>query len=184
MNKHQKSITVIAARHGECRHNVLNIVNGNPKKHFHLTPKGKRQAAVLSNKLKTKHIDIIFASQMLRTQETATPVAKLRKLKIKIDKRLNDIHTGKLEGMNIWDFRKITHNADKSVKGSENIFHISKRIKSFLKDITKKYAGKTVMVVSSEIILHLLKQMAAGKQPNENKGRLLKNAMVYSFKIR
>ena len=183
MSKNLKLITIIAVRHGESRHNVLTIVNGDPKKQFHLTPKGKKQAQSLVKKLSSKNIDVIFASQMLRTQETARPLAKIKKIKIKIDKRLNDIHAGKLEGINIWEFRKITHNGDNSVQGSENIISLAKRIKSFLNDITKKYPGKVVMVVSSEIILHLLRQIAAGKKPDDSKGRLLKNAMVYSFKI-
>jgi broad specificity phosphatase PhoE len=184
MNKLTKQVTVIAVRHAESEHNVLGMINGDPKKKFHITSKGKKQAAALVKKLKNRGIDEIFASQMLRTQETARPLAKYKNVRLQVDKRLNDIHAGKLEGINILEFRKLTHNADKSVNGSETIKQISKRIKSFILDLQKKYNGQTVVVVSSEIILHALKQIAAGKQPNENKGKLLSNALVYSFKIK
>src|SRR5581483_2666566 len=83
--KGKQKITIIAMRHAESRHNVLKIVNGDPKKQFHITEKGKKQAAKLAKKLKDKDIAAIIASQMQRTQDTAAPLAKLKKIKIQID---------------------------------------------------------------------------------------------------
>ena len=170
-------------RHAESEHNVLEIVNGDPKKQFHITAKGRKQALALAKKLKNKNISAIITSQMQRTQDTAAPLAKLKKLKIQIDPRLNDIGTGKLEGINIWEFRKITQNVNKSVKGSETAIHIAKRLKSFLDDVMNYYAGKTIAIVSSEVMLHSLKQIAAGEFSNENIGRHFKNAKVYIFNL-
>ena len=170
-------------RHAESEHNVLNIVNGDPKKQFHITKKGKLQAKGLALKLRNKEIAAVIASQMKRTQDTAAPLAKLKKLKIQIDSRLNDIGTGGLEGMNILKFKKITNLVSRSVKGSETGVGVAKRLKSFLEDAVKYYAGKTIAVVSSEIILHSLKQIAAGKFSNEHIGRHPKNATVYTFHL-
>ena len=181
--KGKQRITIIAMRHAESQHNVLGVVNGDPKRQFHITVKGKKQAVELAKKLKAKDISAIIASQMQRTQDTAAPLAKQKKLKIQIDPRLNDIGTGKLEGINILEFRRLTNNVNKSVKGSETAPHIAKRLKSFLKDVMKYYSGKTITIVSSEVILHSLRQIVAGKESNENIGAHLKNAAPYEFTI-
>src|SRR3989344_1349163 len=97
--KGRQKITILAMRHGESQHNVLGMVNGDPKKHYHLTAKGKLQAKALALKLRNKEITAIIASKRARPQETAAPLAKLKKIKVQIDPRLNDIHAGKLEGM-------------------------------------------------------------------------------------
>jgi broad specificity phosphatase PhoE len=177
-------ITVIAMRHGESEHNVLGVVNGDPKKRYHLTAKGNKQAKELARKLRNKEIFAIITSQMLRTQETAAPLAKLKHIKIQVDKRLNDINAGKLEGVPILEFRKLTGEIHRSVKGSETGKHVAIRIKSFLEDLVTYYSGKTVAVVSSEIILHALRQIAKGKPYDEAKGHHVQNGVAYEFVIK
>ena len=179
-----KKVTIIAMRHSESQHNVKLVVNGDPKKIFHLTPKGRKQAKDLAKQLKDKNIQAIIVSQMLRTQETATPLAKIKKLPIQIDKRLNDIHAGGLEGINIFEFRKLTGEIRKSVKKSETGRQVEKRLKSFLKASLKKYNGKTIAVVSSEILLHALQQIVRGEAVNEAHGRHIKNGIAYTFHIK
>ena len=181
--KEPQKITIIAMRHGESEHNVLGVINGDPKKQFNITKKGISQAKALANKLKNKPIAAIFASQMLRTQETAAPLAKLKHLTVQIDKRLNDIHAGGLEGINILKFRRLTNNINKSVKKSENHKQLAKRVKSFLETLLKRYNGKTVAIVSSEVVLHSMLQISQGKESNENIGGHLKNAEAYEFSI-
>ena len=182
--KDVKKVTIIAMRHGESQHNVRLVVNGDPKKIFHLTPKGRKQAVELSKKLKVKSIKAIIASQMLRTQETAAPLAKLKNIKVQVDKRLNDIHAGGLEGINIFEFRRLTGEIHKSVKKSETGPQVEKRLKSFLKDVLKKYNGQTIAIVSSEILLHALQQIMRGEKVNEAHGRHIKNGVAYTFHLR
>ena len=182
--KDSKKVTIIAMRHGESQHNVRLVVNGDPKKIFHLTLKGKKQAQELAKKLANKEIDAIIASQMLRTRETAAPLAKLKNIKVQVDKRLNDIHAAGLEGINIFEFRKLTGEIHKSIKGSETGRQVEKRLKSFLKDVLKKYNGQTIAIVSSEILLHALQQIMRGQPVNEAHGRHIKNGVAYTFRIK
>jgi len=182
--KDGKKITIIAMRHGESQHNVKLVVNGDPRKRYKLTAKGRQQAVELAKKLKGKNISVIIASQMLRTQETAAPLAKIKKLHIQVDKRLNDIHAGGLEGINIFEFRRLTQEIHKSVKKSETGKGVEKRLKSFLKNVLKKYNGQTIAIFSSEILLHALQQIMRGEKVNEAHGRHIKNGIVYTFHIR
>ena len=181
--KGPQKITVIAMRHGESRHNVLGVVNGDPKKVFHLTPKGRWQARRLAQKLEAKNISAIIASEMARTQESAEPLAKLKKIPVQVDKRINDIGAGLLEGMPILAFRKLTKNIKRSVKGSETNAGVGKRLKSFLQDLLDCYSGHTVAIVSSEIILHSLHQVSLGLPCDEDKGGHVKNGVAYEFVI-
>ncbi|MDR3643372.1 MAG: phosphoglycerate mutase family protein [Candidatus Doudnabacteria bacterium] len=182
--KGRQKITVIAMRHGESEHNIAGVVNGNPKKIFHLTPKGKQQALRLAGKLKNKKMVAIIASEMLRTQETAAPLAKIKDIRIQVDKRINDIYAGRLEGIPIGEFRKLTNNIKKSVKGSETNADVGKRLKSFFEELMDCYAGQTVAIVSSEIILHALWQVSQGLPCDEDFGEHLYNGIAYKFVMR
>jgi len=181
--KGRQKIKVIAMRHGESEHNTLGVVNGDPKKIFHLTPKGKKQAKHLAKKLSSKKMVAIITSEMLRTQETAAPLAKLKAIGIQTDKRLNDIGAGRLEGIPILEFRKLTNNIKKSVKGSETNADLGKRLKSFLQDLVDCYSGQTVAIVSSEIVLHALWQVSLGQPCDEDLGEHLHNGVAYEFII-
>lgn len=181
--KGPQKIKVIAIRHGESQHNTAGVVNGDPKKPFHLTAKGKKQAVALANKVKSKKIVAIISSEMPRTRESAAPLGKIKNIRVQVDKRLNDINAGKLEGIPILEFRKLTNNIKKSVKGSETNAHVGKRLKSFLQDLLDCYSGQTVAVVSSEIILHSLRQVSMGLPCDEDLGRHVKNGVAYEFVI-
>ncbi len=178
-----QKITVIAMRHGESEHNIAGVVNGDPSKNFHLTAKGKKQAKILAKKLQTKKFTAIISSEMPRTQETAGELAKLKKMEVQIDKRLNDISAGRLEGIPILEFRKITNNIKKSVQGSETNVSLGNRLKMFLTDLIDCYAGEVVVVVSSEIVLHSLEQVSMGLPCDEDSGEHLKHATAYEFII-
>jgi broad specificity phosphatase PhoE len=179
----QQKIKVIAMRHGESEHNAAGVVNGDPTKVFHLTPKGQQQALKLADILKDEGMVAIIASEMLRTQETAEPLAKIKGIMVQIDKRLNDIGAGELEGMPILEFRKLTDNIKKSVQGSETNVDVGKRLKSFLSELVDCYSGQNVAIVSSEIILHSLQQVSMGLPCDEDMGEHLENGIVYEFFI-
>ena len=171
-------------RHGESEHNIKGVVNGNPGADFHITPKGYEQAKALAEQLGSRtDIAAIVTSEMKRTQETAAPLAQKLNLEIQIDSRINDINAGALEGIPILEFRKITDNVKKSVQGSETNEDIARRLKSFLEDLHKCFAGQTVVIISSEIILHSLEQVSKGLPCDENVGEHLKHGIPYEFII-
>jgi len=174
---------VLALRHGESEHNAKKVINGDPKNIYHLTKKGEEQASAMAEQLAGKKVDVIMTSEMLRTQETADFLSQKTGIPITIDKRLNDIGAGELEGTNILEFRKTTKEATQSVKGSETIDDLTKRLKPFLNDTIKNYSGKTVVIVSSEIVLHCLKLQTEGRQCDEKCGHHIENAQFQEFVV-
>lgn len=148
-------------RHGEAMSNVKNVVSCWPEKFKnHLTKKGKLQIESAADKLENKNIDLIFASPLLRTKETAEIVAGKLKLKVKYDKRLREIRFGTFNSKQANDFKNYFKGLQDRIKnktpGGENYTEVSKRVFDFLKEINKKYKGKNILVVSHQAPIMLL----------------------------
>ncbi|MCV7227307.1 histidine phosphatase family protein [Mycolicibacterium komossense] len=91
------SITVTFIRHAESEANaagVINTVVPGPG----LTPEGGQQAQKVANDLRGKNYDGVFASAMVRTQETAAPLAKDLGKQVQVLPGLNEISAGRFEG--------------------------------------------------------------------------------------
>ena len=132
-----------------------------------LTQKGKNQIKVVAKKLKKAGIDLIYSSDFFRTRETSQIVIKkLGIKKIKFDKRLRDIDWGIYQGGRKENFRrdfpsgKIMFN--KRPKKGESRKNVQKRVLSFLKELEKKYKGKTILIISHGDPLWLLERKVKG----------------------
>ncbi len=147
-------------RHGQAQHNELGIGNGDPTKEFHLTEKGKKQVETALQELVKDNIsfDQIYASQMIRTQETAQYFADKFKQKVKIDPRLNDIVLNGLEGQKIEEIHAKTHRHKLSVEGSETLDSVINRLASFIKDHLQDNHQDT-LVITSMVEFDALKQI-------------------------
>ena len=144
-------------RHGEARSNKDGFVSSWPEKVYNpLTKKGINQLKKIIPKIKKERIDLIFSSNVLRTKLTAEIIAKTLSLKIKFDKRLIEIDTGKLNGKTIREWHEYFGNRDrvktKPPKG-ESRSDVMKRARNFLRDINKKYKDKKILIVSHEDVL-------------------------------
>lgn len=90
------SIVLDFIRHGEAGDNtVVNTLVPGPD----LTDTGENQAQTLANALSGSGIDDIYASTMVRSQETATPLAEALGLPIHDLSGLNEIDAGIFEGI-------------------------------------------------------------------------------------
>jgi hypothetical protein len=90
------SVVLDFIRHGESGDmTVVNTMVPGPD----LTPAGEQQANALVDALSGKGIDEIWASTMIRSQETAAPLAEALQLPVNIDAGLNEIDAGIFEGI-------------------------------------------------------------------------------------
>lgn len=98
----QRSITLTLIRHAESQANAADVlattVPGPP-----LTPLGQEQAATGADRLKGNDFDGVFASQMVRTQQTAAPLAKALGEQVTVLPGLNEISAGWFEGVPVSD---------------------------------------------------------------------------------
>ncbi len=88
--------TVYFIRHGESLSNVKKTFTG--QQNAKLSKTGLKQAELIKNFFENISVDEIYSSTLIRTVQTATPLSKLKKLKIKRRKCFKEIGAGKWEG--------------------------------------------------------------------------------------
>ncbi len=159
-------------RHGESVANRKKIISCWPEKiSSPLTKKGREQIKSAVRKLKTKKIDLIFASDILRTRQTAEIVGKELRIKPEYDKRLREYNLGILNGKLVKEIRKIfpvgVIRFKNKPSGGETYKDVQKRMYDFFKGIDEKYSGKNILIVSHEASLTLLKGKIRGLSNKE-----------------
>lgn len=163
-------------RHGESLRNVEKKASCWPEKvKSPLTEKGIRQIKKAAKAVGKENIDLIFASDLLRTRQTADIVAKETGLKVKNDKRIREVNVGILNNKPIeeiakfWDKeRKLTplkyyeKRFKLAPKKGENYSQLEKRMLGFIRAMEKKYQGKKILIVSHQRPITLMEKAVKG----------------------
>jgi broad specificity phosphatase PhoE len=83
-------------RHGESEANIRHVIS-NRESSFHLTPKGRRQAEALAEKLRDIPLSAIFSSPVLRARETAEILSTDLGVAYQVTEALREYDCGILE---------------------------------------------------------------------------------------
>ncbi len=161
-------------RHGESDSNLQNIISYKVDDAIHLTEKGRAQVGTTATKLKSVGIDLIIASPLLRTKETAQIVAETLGLPVEqiiYDARIAEVNTGDFNGQSIEKYRTyFTSTLEKFTKpspGGENLEQMKTRIAEFLYEIDQKYHGKNILFVTHEYGSWMMEAVARGATNEE-----------------
>ncbi len=132
--------------HGTTTDNENDIATGwNPGE---LSALGREQSIKLKEQIKDKKFDAVFCSDLKR----ATDSAKLTwgdSLPIIQDHRLRECNYGDLNGAPAEKVdAMIPKCIDKPLPNGESYKDVENRIRSFLNDVKKKYAGKHIAIVA------------------------------------
>ncbi|MEI7749714.1 MAG: histidine phosphatase family protein [Candidatus Moraniibacteriota bacterium] len=164
-------------RHGEAEQNVLRILDsfpGNPE--FGLTEAGREQARKVGEELSCLGIDLLFASPMRRTRETAESIASAYGgIRIIFDERLRETDFGMWNGNPSEAFLgmsgkyhdptiRLDGNAEESLEGFREI---RSRLTAFLSDILVEHSGKRITIVSHGDPLEQLHGILVGDDVTE-----------------
>lgn len=176
--------TYLIMRHGEAEHNVKHLVDGDINNDTHLTQAGREQIKQAAVALKDKKIDLIIASDFIRTKETVALIAQaigIKEVNIIFDERLREVNGGELNGQAATEYQAFLGDSkDKLAKiptGGESLVKVKQRILAALYDCEQKYAGKTILIVSHDYPLWML---WAGAQGLDNAAALsLLNNQVF-----
>ncbi len=183
MELHPERFTkVIVMRHAESEGNVKQIYQG-AEPGTPLTALGTSQA-----KATAEHIQAmsgvkpssLYASPLLRTQETAEIVGSVLNIPVHTDSRLREISFGDYEGKHI-NFDDLAFIRDKrahkmSTGKVESIYHFdgmetwqesSERITSFLDDVLARHRGETIIIVTHADLIMNMKQYFTGEDPHK-----------------
>lgn len=128
-------------------------------KNMILSPQGEENAKKLCNVEELKGINEIYASNSSRAIETAKYLAESNKLKIKLDKRINEREFGVEYLKDLPEnFTKISfENKAFKVNDGESLNDVDARFKSFVDNLLSKNINKVAIVMHGIILLSYLK---------------------------
>lgn len=155
-----KITTIYIVRHGESEGNVKQILGFSPE--VKLTDIGIQQVKTLAKSFSSIQFDSIFSSDLLRARHTAEILAIEKRIPIKIRKNLRERSYGRLNGKtqreiktelrDLYEQYLKMDNKNKYyfklVEDMETVNDVVSRLIIVLKEITRVYKGKTILVVS------------------------------------
>lgn len=158
-------------RHGEAEQNVSGTIDSG-KGEYHLTERGRQQAIAAAEKLKQtlartrRKIDVILASPVLRTRETAELVGQTIGKKVVLEPRLKEIQLGYLQGCHDEayhrDYPTYESKFTQRPPGGESLHDLERRSWELLQELEEKYEGKNILLVSHEYPIWMLTDAAQG----------------------
>ncbi len=126
-----------------------------------LSALGKKQAAACSRLLSEFPIAHIYASPMVRAQETATVVAEPHGLPVQTAHSLNECDVGRWEGLD-WgtierdfpeEFSRFRSNpAVEAYAGGESYGDVAQRVKPQFEELLAAHRGETIVVVAHNVV--------------------------------
>lgn len=167
IKKLQKSTSIFFVRHGEVD-NPHNVLPGRLP-NFHLSLRGKNQAKITGDYLKTQNINYIYASPMERCQTTARIIQKAiaRPIQpIQILEDVNEVITAydgeQLEHIKKYNFDFYSHPYAR--QGAETIDAVTQRAERAVKFILQTHPGNRIIIVTHGDIIMFLKMKLIWKK--------------------
>jgi broad specificity phosphatase PhoE len=153
-------VRLLLIRHGQTPSNVLGLLDTD-RPGPGLTDLGREQAWALRRTLADERIDAAWVSVLLRTQETAQPIAEQRGLGVTELEGLREIRAGDLEGERSREaqraymetvFAWATGNRGRSMPGGETGHEFFGRFEAALEEIAASGVEDAVAVSSGAAI--------------------------------
>ncbi|HET9643022.1 MAG TPA: histidine phosphatase family protein [Burkholderiaceae bacterium] len=153
---------LIVIRHGETDWNRELRFQGQVDVPINAT--GRVQAARLAEALTDEHVDALVCSDLLRTRQTAEPVAARLKLDLQPDPGWREQSFGELEGLRVADVERdrpeiwaqwSRHEEDHAVPGGESARHFHGRVMIALQRLAQT-PHRRVLVVTHGGVLDML----------------------------
>ena len=176
---------VYVARHGEATHNLQDLFHDTTVPDVPLTAKGRKQAEGLADRLKDAKLDVIYASELQRTQQTAAIVNTVHNAPTIIDPLLNDIVSG-IAGHPVSEFRELLAGSidpwNARFSGGESYEDNKSRATAFLQYL-KDQPYQCVLIVTSGGVANMLYGYAHGLSNDQMYKRPIENAALLSFEL-
>jgi probable phosphoglycerate mutase len=146
---------VLLVRHGQTPTTGSTLPGRAPG--LHLADKGNEQAAAVAERIAPfgDRVAAVYASPLERTRETAAPIAKALKQRVKADRGLLECEFGEWTGQQLKALMKLpewrtvqSHPSGFRFPGGESFPEMQTRMTGALARLVKAHPGKTVVAVS------------------------------------
>ena len=161
----EKPTVIYFIRHGETRLTPERRFSGSDGSNPGLSEKGFAQAQAMAKEIAARKPEVLIASPMQRTQETANEIAKLTGLNLVTDKAWIESGFGEWDELTVEEIMKlypqeweswVSDTAYVPGKTGESFEEVAARIEQALSEIEAEYQGKTVAVVTHHMVLKTL----------------------------
>lgn len=143
-------------RHGEADHNIDGTLNADPKRRSNLTTTGKRQAEKMAKELEKVPLEVIYVSELARTQQTANIINQARGLPTIVDARLNELNIG-FEGQTHSEWRAARKGSEDEwafrAEGAESLADGLQRTQEFIDDLAQESYRHVAIVTHGFIVM-------------------------------
>lgn len=151
-------------RHGESQANIERIISNRDLPHP-LTEKGRAQATALAEQLATAGVSAIYASPILRAQQTAQIIGERLQVPVFTSAALREFDCGIMEGKGTaeaWAAHEAVvaawaaHDYTQSIPGGESFADMQARFVPLINQLVSQYAGdnEAVLLISHGGLLH------------------------------
>jgi broad specificity phosphatase PhoE len=152
-------LRLILVRHGQTEANILRRLQG--QSDGPLNPLGRQEVEQLGLALKDAQIDVIISSDLVRARDTATAIARHHNLSVNSTPLVREQNCGEWDGRPAEEFIAITKNLTVPISelrppGGETLTEVRKRAIAFIKNVTEKYSGKTIVLSSHGDFLRMV----------------------------
>jgi probable phosphoglycerate mutase len=174
---------LLLARHGQSLFNVDKVVNGDPGLDRGLSPLGIDEARRLHGQIAGVSIDLCVVSEFPRAQETARLALVGRDdIPFEVDRDLNDIRIGELEGRTLDDYRawKSAHDHGDPFPGGESLDDAAHRYGAAYERLLQRDED-TILCVCHEIPVRYAINAADGSADLDWPIHAIANATPYVF---
>ncbi|MFZ9998392.1 MAG: histidine phosphatase family protein [Candidatus Nanopelagicaceae bacterium] len=160
--------TFLLLRHAHSVANKAGILAGQLEG-IGLSKDGIAQVKKLTSSFENLKIDRIISSPMQRCLETVEGIARSKRKRISIDKRLIEMNYGswsgkklsKLSRMKEWKVIQAKPSAFRFPQG-ESFKELEERIESLLKDLSRKYPKETILLITHGDIVKIAASLTVG----------------------
>ena len=137
---------------------------------LHLSPEGAEQARRVAERVaRLDRVKAVYASPMERTVETATPIARACKLRVRGSPGLVECDFGRWTGRKLQNLRRRKewttvqrHPSGFRFPGGESFAEMQARALDAVAAITARHSGETVVAVSHADVIKAVAAAAAG----------------------
>ena len=174
---------LLLARHGQSLFNVDQVVNGDPAHDRGLSLLGIEEARKLHGQIAAVSIDLCVVSEFPRAQQTARlALAGRDGIPLEVDRELNDIRIGELEGRTLDEYRawKTAHDHGDPFPGGESLDDAARRYGAAYERLLQRDED-TILCMCHEIPVRYAINAADGSANLDWPVHAIANATPYVF---